>query len=186
MHQCMFVGGTGVTGAEGFPWNPSVEALINSYVNAPVLWFLATGVSSEEEKVLTPKTSYLSDNNVHRPTLVKGSPVYPVILRFPHLSLLHCSGCTGGRALVYPVAFGCTGAYPPVYLVTLNLPDLGSVELELILTSSFCSSKCFVEFFWAILDWIEQVCIVSKAKTIRVKLLTREPLLIVRSLTLNL
>ena len=112
-----------------------------------MLWFQATGVSDDEEKVLTPKTSSLSDNNVHRPTLVKGSPVYPVILRFPHLSLLHCSGCTGGRALVYPVAFGCTGAYPPVYLVTLNLPDLGSVELELILTSSFCSSKCFVEFF---------------------------------------
>ena len=96
------------------------------------------------------------------------------------------AGCTSGTTPVYPVASGWTGAEPPVYLVQLTLLVFSWFDLELILTLSFCYSKCFVEFFWAVLDWIEQVCIVSKAKTIQVKLLTREPLLIVRSLTLNL
>ena len=117
---------------------------------------------------------------MYRPVLKHVAPVQPVILWFSPHDPTAQSSWTGAKAPVQPVAFGCTGAGPPVQLI---LPELSWVDLELFLSSTFCSSKYFLEFFWAVLDWIEQVCIVSEAKSIWVKLLTREPLLIVRSQT---
>ena len=59
------------------------------------------------------------------------------------------------------------------------------IDLDLISTSIVSSSKCCVDFFW--LSWavFERVCNISKANSILIKLLTHEPLLIVRSRTRN-
>ena len=54
---------------------------------------------------------------------------------------------------------------------------------DLISSSIVSSSKCCVNFYW--LSWavFERVCKISKANSILIKLLTHEPLLIVRSRT---
>ena len=66
-----------------------------------------------------------------------------------------------------------------------NFLDFLFSDLDLIDSSILSSSKCFSEFYS--LSWaeLEQVCKNSKANSILVKLLTHEPLFIVRSRTEN-
>ena len=59
------------------------------------------------------------------------------------------------------------------------------IDLDLNVTSIVSSSKRCVNFYWPSWSVFERVCKISKANSILIKLLTHEPLLIVRSRTKN-
>ena len=84
---------------------------------------------------------------------------------------LTCFGCTNGRASVTPVVL--------IFLIFCW------IDLELIFSSIVSSSKYCFDFFELSWTEFEQVCRISKANSNLIKLLTQEPLLIVRSRTKN-
>ena len=73
----------------------------------------------------------------------------------------------------------------PVQPVLLFFLVFSWINLDFNVTSIVSSSKCCVNFYW--LSWavFDRVCKISKANSILIKLLTHEPLLIVRSRTKN-
>ena len=84
-------------------------------------------------------------------------------------------------ASVYSAIIGCTDGMASVYPVQLFFLVFCLIDLELISSSSFCSSKCFLDFLEQSWTEFEQVCKISKANSIWIKLLTQEPLLIIQS-----
>ena len=88
-------------------------------------------------------------------------------------------------ASVLPLSVGCTDAQASVKPVLLFFLFCSWIDLDLISSLIVSSSKCCIDFFglfWAV---FERVCKICKANSILVKLLTQEPLLIVRSRTKN-
>ena len=75
---------------------------------------------------------------------------------------------------------------PPELPLLLIFLFFAYFDLDLISSSSLSYSKCSFEFFW--LSWaeLEQMCLISKANSIWIKLLTHKSLLIVQSQTKHL
>ena len=87
--------------------------------------------------------------------------------------------------MVLPPSIGCNDARAPVQPVLLFFFVFSWIDLDLNVTSIVSSSKCCVNFYWPSWAVFERVCKISKANSILIKLLTHEPLLIVRSRTKN-
>ena len=100
-------------------------------------------------------------------------------------SLLACKRDRPTGSSVLPPSVGCADAKASVKPVLRFFFVFSWIDLDLISTSIVSFSKSCVDFFW--LSWavFEWVCKISKANSILVKLLTHEPLLIVRSRTKN-
>ena len=132
---------------------------------------------------LSPWKCSLKNGTVLRPTDDLGAPVQPVTLKvFSTWSPLHSSvrpelrHWFNRRAMVAPTPWRRFNRCYCLFLFSAELTWSCFFLRALVLPSWL---------LWAVLSWIEQVCEISRAKLIWVKLLTREPFLIVRSQTKN-
>ena len=102
-----------------------------------------------------------------------------------HLILVCPEKLSRRGVIVLSVSFGCTDAKASVKPVLLIFLFCSWIDLDLIFSLIDSFFKCCFGFFglsWAV---FERVCKICKANSILVKLLTQEPLLIVRTRTKN-
>ena len=183
LHQCMLRRGIGSTGAEEVHWSTQTSFLEHITSNAPM-------VDSEASVQPVLKANHSHPNMLSGTKYVHCTGAYLFDHRFNR-----CYRVCWLDFCLHPEKIDRQGVGPSAkhrmhrcmghrlnrcyYFSWFSAELTWSLNVTLIVSSS----KCFVDFFW--LSWavFERVCKISKANSILVKLLTHEPLLIVRSRT---